>query len=81
MCALSLSHVQFFAIPWTVARQVPLSTGILWARIQEWVAMPSARGSSQHRDQKQVSHIAGRFFYCLSHQESPEAGIDFKKKN
>ena len=35
--------------------------GILQARILEWVTMPSSRGSSQPRDQTQVSHIAGRF--------------------
>jgi len=29
--------------------------GILQARILEWVAMPSSRGSSQPRDQTQVS--------------------------
>ena len=29
-------------------------------RILEWVAMPSSRGSSQPRDQTQVSHISGR---------------------
>ena len=28
----------------------------------DWGAMPSTRGSSQSRDQTQVSHIAGRFF-------------------
>ena len=33
--------------------------GILQARIQEWVAFPFSRGSSQPRDQTQVSHIAG----------------------
>ena len=33
----------------TVARQAPLSMGILQARIVEWVAMPSSRGSSQPR--------------------------------
>ena len=49
-------------IPWTAARQVPLSMGILQARILEWVAMPSSRVSSQPRDLTQVSHIAGRFF-------------------
>ena len=49
-------------IPWTVDRQAPLSMGILQARILEWVAMPSSRGSSQPRDQTQVSHIAGEFF-------------------
>ena len=37
--------------PWTVAHQAPLSMGILQARILEWVAMPSSRGSSQPRNQ------------------------------
>ena len=35
--------------------------GILPARILEWVAFPFPRGSSQPRDQTQVSHIAGGF--------------------
>ena len=48
--------------PWTVAHQAPLSMRILQARILEWVAMPSSRGSSQSRDGTQVSLIAGRFF-------------------
>ena len=57
-----LSHVRLFATPWTVAHQAPLSMGILQARILEWVAMPSSKGSSQLRDRTQVSHIASRFF-------------------
>ena len=36
--------------------------GILQTKILEWVAFPFSRGSSQPRDQTQVSHIAGRFF-------------------
>ena len=36
--------------------------GILQARILEWVAIPSSRGSSQPRDRTWVSCIAGRFF-------------------
>ena len=36
--------------------------GILQARILEWVAISFFRGSSQPRDQTQVSHIAGKFF-------------------
>ena len=40
---LSLSIVWFFANPRTVACQVPLSLGILQARILEWVAMPFPR--------------------------------------
>ena len=45
--------------------------GILQDRILEWVAIPFSRGSSQPWDRTQVSHIAGRFFYQLSHQGSP----------
>ena len=44
--------------------------GILQARILEWVAFPSCRGSSQPRDRTQVSCIVGRL-YQLSHQGSP----------
>ena len=40
----------------------PLSMGILQAKILEWVAMPSSRGSSQARDQTGISCIAGGFF-------------------
>ena len=36
--------------------------GILQAKILEWVAFPFSWGSSQPRDQTQVSHIAGGFF-------------------
>ena len=35
--------------------------GILQARILEWVAMLSSRGSSQPRDQTQVSGTAGDY--------------------
>ena len=37
----------------------------------EWVAIPFSRGSSQPKDQTQVSHIAGGFFNQLSHQGMP----------
>ena len=36
--------------------------GLLQARILEWAAFPFFRGSSQPRDQIQVSSIAGGFF-------------------
>ena len=36
--------------------------GILQARILERVAVSFTRGSSQPRDQTQISHVAGRFF-------------------
>ena len=43
---------------------------IFQARILEWAFLFS-RGSSQPRDQTQVSHTAGRFFTQLSHKGSP----------
>ena len=36
--------------------------GILQARILDWVAFPFSRGSSQPRDQIQVSYFEGEFF-------------------
>ena len=47
-----------------------LSMGILQARVLEWVAMPSSRGSSQPWDPTQVSHIAGRFFTVWATREA-----------
>ena len=38
------------ATTWTVARQAPLSMGILQTSTLEWAAMPFSRGSSQTRD-------------------------------
>ena len=35
---------------------------IFQARVLEWVAISFSRGSSQPRNQTQVSHIAGRHF-------------------
>ena len=45
--------------------------GILQARILEWVAISFSRGSSRPRNQTQVSHIASRCFYHLSHEGFP----------
>ena len=61
VCVQSLSCVQLFVIPWTTVHQAPLSMGFS-GKNTGWVAMPSSRGSSQPRDQTQVSCTAGRFF-------------------
>ena len=58
---------------------------MLQARVLEWVAVTSSRGSSQPRDRTRVSSIAGRFFTT----EPPgkplagmgEAQIHERKKN
>ena len=50
-CAvLSRSAASDSETSWAAARQAPLSTGSLQARVLGWVAMPSSRGSSQSRD-------------------------------
>ena len=64
-CASLLSRVHLFVTPWTIARQAPLSMGILLASILEQAAMPPSRGSSQPRDSILVSHVAGGFFFFL----------------
>ena len=46
--------------------------GILQAKILEWVAMPSSRGSSAPRDRTQVSLISGRFFTDGAIREAQE---------
>ena len=50
--------------------------GILQARILEWVAFPSSRGSSQPRNRTQVSHLAGRgYMVVYSSKFTLKAGI------
>ena len=44
--------------------------GILQARILEWVGVPFSRGSSQPRDQTQVSCIAGGFLISWATKEA-----------
>ena len=56
--------------PWTVAHQAPLSMVILRAKILEWIARPSSIGSSQLRDQTQVSNNAGRFLTIWATKEA-----------
>ena len=45
--------------------------GIFQARILEWVVVPFSRGSSQPRDQTQVSHICRWALYQLNPKGSP----------
>ena len=66
-----LSGVWLFVTPWTVAYQVSPSMGFFQARILEWVAISFSRVSSWFRDPTQVSRIAGRCFYSVSHQGRP----------
>ena len=71
---VSLSRVQLFVTPWTVACQAPLSMGILQARILEWVAISFFRGIFPNQGLNPgLLHCRQELaIYCLSHQGSPE---------
>ena len=45
--------------------------GIFQAKILKWIATSFSRGSSQPRDQTQLSFIAGRFFTIWDMREGP----------
>ena len=75
----SLSYIQLFCNSFN---SPPGSSahGILQARILEWVAISSCRGSAQPRDQtciSCVSCISGRSFYPLNHTESPYWAVKY----
>ena len=53
--------------------------GVLQARILEWVVISISRGSSQPKNQTQVSFIAGRFFTDWATREAPEQGLEAGK--
>ena len=58
MLMLSCSVISDSGTLWTVAPQGLSVHGIILARILEWVAISSSRGSSQPRD---LTHV-----YCVS---------------
>ena len=70
-----LSFIRLFATPWTVACQAPLSMGIFQARILEWIAMSSSRGSSQPRDRTQISCITCGFFTIWATRKPKYTGL------
>ena len=47
----------------------PIDSGILQARILEWVTFPFSRGSSWPRNRTRISCIAGRFFTSRAMRE------------
>ena len=55
--------------------------GIFQARILEWVAIPFSRGSSQPRDQTQVSCISGECFTIWAIREARTNQTKTKLKN
>ena len=64
LCCAVLSHVQLFCDPMDYNLPGSSVHGILQARVLEWVAISSSRGSSWPRDLTWVSDVSciGRFF-------------------
>ena len=83
MRAQLLSHVQLFAIPWTIARQAPLSMGFSRKEYPEWFFMPSSRGSCDPGT-KPVSPVSsaliGRFFTTRTTWEALVRVFTLKKE-
>ena len=69
-----LSHVWLFATAWTIQ-------SVEFSRPEYWVAFPFSRGSSQHRDQTQVSCIAGRFFTSWATREAQAYNYKYMLNN
>ena len=77
--AQSLGCVQLFCDPVDCSLPGFSVHGILQARILEWVAIPSSKGSSQPRDQP-VSPALQVYSSPLSHLGSPVTFVSFCKK-
>ena len=74
VCARSLSYVQLFEAPWTVAHQPPLPMG--FARQEYWSRLPSPPpGDLPDPGTKHTSlaspALAGRFFTTTATWEAP----------
>ena len=59
---LKFSHVQHFTTLRTATRQAPLSMGFSQARILDWVAIPSSRGSPHPGIEPKSPALAGGLF-------------------
>ena len=66
-----LSCVWLFCDPMDCSPSGSSVHGISQARILEWVAISSSRGSSWARDRTLVSSVAGRFFTVWATREAP----------
>ena len=69
MCAQALQSCLTLSDPTDYSLPGSSVHGILQAKILEWVAMPSSRGSFLPRDRTQVSCTAGRFFTVCATRE------------
>ena len=67
----SLSRIQLFATPWTVAYQAPLSMGFSRQEFWSGVPFPSPGDLSNPGIEPRVSRIVGRCFTIWATREAP----------
>ena len=73
---VSKSEVKLVQLCLTLCDSVDYTVrGILQARILEWAAVPFSKGSSQPRDQAQVSHITGGFLPAEPQGKPKNTGV------
>ena len=77
---LEFNHVQHFTTLWIATRQAPLSVGFSQARIQDWVAIPSSRGSP-YPGVEPKSPALEEDSSPLGHQGTPADAYSFNKVN
>ena len=75
-----LSRSWFFATPWTVTHQAPLSVGFP-RQVLGWVAIFFSTRSSQHRDTTHVSCIGRSILYHWATWEAHESYRDREEQN
>ena len=71
------SSSRWISIQW-IQMDVYTVHGTLQAIILEWIAFPFSRGSSQPRDQTQISHTGGGFFTSLATKDAQVDAPHFK---
>ena len=77
-CSESLSCVQFFVTPWTVAHQAPLVCGNFQARILEWLPFSSTRWPFPPGIKSMFlasTALVGRFFTTRANWEAPTVTV------
>ena len=74
VCVQSLVHVQCFAMPWTVACQIPLSMG--FSRQEYWSALPFSSPGDLPNSGINLCLLHCRLILChLSQQRSPSCKV------
>ena len=76
VCAQSLSHVQLFVTPWTVASRLLCPWNFPNRNTGVGFAISSSRGSSQPKDWTWVSCIGRRILHYWTSWEAPDVRIE-----